>query len=76
MIIVDRVNELDTMKVQIEMTDAAFSDKVTDIMSLEKKVASSLKSVLNLAVKVELVENGSLPRSMGKSKKVIDNRKI
>ncbi len=76
MIIVDRVNELDTMKVQIEMTDAAFSDKVTDIMSLEKKVASSLKSVLNLAVKVKLVENGSLPRSMGKSKKVIDNRKI
>lgn len=76
MIIVDRVNELDTMKVQIEMTDAAFSDKVNDIMSLEKKVASSLKSVLNLAVKVELVENGSLPRSMGKSKKVIDNRKI
>ena len=76
MIIVDRVNELDTMKVQIEMTDAAFSDKVDDIMSLEKKVASSLKSVLNLAVKVELVENGSLPRSMGKSKKVIDNRKI
>lgn len=76
MIIVDRVNELDTMKVQIEMTDAAFSDKVNDIMSLEKKVASSLKSVLNLAVAVELVENGSLPRSMGKSKKVIDNRKI
>ncbi|MGP8321637.1 MAG: phenylacetate--CoA ligase family protein [Methanosarcinaceae archaeon] len=76
MIIVDRVNELDTMKVQIEMTDAAFSDKVNDIMSLEKKVASSLKSVLNLAVKVELVENGSLPRSLGKSKKVIDNRKI
>lgn len=76
MIIVDRENELDTMKVQIEMTDAAFSDKVNDIMSLEKKVASSLKSVLNLAVEVELVENGSLPRSMGKSKKVIDNRKI
>ncbi|HJH29262.1 MAG TPA: phenylacetate--CoA ligase family protein [Methanosarcinaceae archaeon] len=76
MIIVDRVNELDTMKVQIEMTDAAFSDKLNDIMSLEKKVASSLKSVLNLAVEVELVENGSLPRSMGKSKKVIDNRKI
>ena len=31
MIIVDRVNELDTMKVQIEMTDAAFSDKLNDI---------------------------------------------
>ena len=76
MIIVDRVNELDKMNVQIEMTDTAFSDKLNDIISLEKKVASSLKSVLNLSVEVELVENGSLPRSMGKSKKVIDNRKI
>lgn len=76
MIIVDRINELDIMKVQIEMTDAAFSDKVTDIMDLEKKVGAALKSVLNIAVKVELVEHGSLPRSMGKAKKVIDNRKI
>lgn len=76
MIIVDRVNELDYMKVQIEMTDAAFSDKVNDIINLENKVASALKSVLNLNVKVELVEHGSLPRSMGKSKKVIDNRQL
>ncbi|MCM1986200.1 phenylacetate--CoA ligase family protein [Methanococcoides seepicolus] len=76
MIIVDRINELDIMKVQIEMTDVAFSDKVNDIINLEKKVASALKGVLNIAVKVELVEHGSLPRSMGKAKKVIDNRKL
>lgn len=75
-IIVDRVNELDVMTVQIEMTDAAFSDKVNDIIKLEGKVASALHKVLNLAVKVELVDHGSLPRSMGKSKKVIDNRKL
>lgn len=76
MIIVDRINELDLMKVQIEMTDVAFSDKVNDIINLEKKVSSALKGVLNIAVKVELVEHGSLPRSMGKAKKVIDNRKL
>lgn len=76
MIIVDRVNELDVMKIQIEMNDEAFSDKVDDIISLEKKVANALKSVLNLSVKVELIEHGSLPRSMGKSRKVIDNRKL
>lgn len=76
MIIVDRIGPLDSMKVQIEMNESAFSDKMSDMMTLEKKVASSLKSVLNLAVKVELVEHGSLPRSEGKSKKVIDKRKI
>ncbi|MDG6243666.1 MAG: phenylacetate--CoA ligase [Methanolobus sp.] len=76
MIIVDRVNELDVMKVQIEMTDEAFSDKVNDIITLEKKVETSLKNVLNIAVKVELVEKGTIPRSMGKAKKVMDNRKL
>lgn len=76
MIVVDRVNELDIIKVQIEMTDEAFSDKVNDIISLEKKVGVALKNVLNLAVKVELVEKGTIPRSMGKAKKVIDNRKL
>jgi phenylacetate-CoA ligase len=76
MIIVDRINELDTMTIQIEMTDEAFSDKVNDIISLEKKVQAALKNVLNLAVKVELVESGTIPRSMGKAKKVIDNRKL
>ncbi|ADE36237.1 phenylacetate-CoA ligase [Methanohalophilus mahii DSM 5219] len=76
MIHVDRINEMDTMKIQIEMNDEAFSDKVNDIIFLEKKVASALKSVLNLSVGVELVENGTLPRSIGKSKKVIDNRKL
>ncbi|TGC10740.1 phenylacetate--CoA ligase family protein [Methanolobus halotolerans] len=76
MIVVDRVNELDVMKVQIEMTDEAFSDKVNDIIILEKKVSSALKSVLNITVKVELVESGTIPRSMGKAKRVTDNRKL
>jgi phenylacetate-CoA ligase len=76
MIVVDRVNELDIMKVQIEMTDEAFSDKINDMILLDKKVASALKHVLNIAVKVELVEKGTIPRSMGKAKKVIDNRNL
>ncbi len=76
MIIVDRAGELDVMKVQIEMQESAFSDRMSDMMALEKKIAAALKTVLNLAVRVELVEHGFLPRSEGKSKKVIDKRKI
>ncbi|AKB24171.1 Phenylacetate-coenzyme A ligase [Methanosarcina sp. MTP4] len=76
MIIVDRAGELDVMKVQIEMHESAFSDRMSDMMALEKKIAYALKAVLNLAVQVELVEHGFLPRSEGKSKKVIDNRKL
>ncbi|MBN2110210.1 MAG: phenylacetate--CoA ligase [Methanosarcinaceae archaeon] len=76
MIVVDRVDELDVMTVQIEMTDQAFSDKVNDIIALEKRVGSALKNVLNISVRVELVESGTIPRSMGKARRVTDNRKL
>jgi phenylacetate-CoA ligase len=76
MIIVDRIGPLDSIKVQIEMHESAFSDRMSDMVKLKKKIGGALKSALNLAVEVELIEHGSLSRSKGKSKKVIDKRKI
>jgi phenylacetate-CoA ligase len=75
-IIADRKGELDDLTVRVEVTRAAFSDKLADLMKLEKKIEYELKKVLQLATKVELVETGTLPRSQGKSQKVIDRRKI
>ena len=74
LIIVDRVNNLDTMEVQVEMTDAMFSDTVRDIEQNEKKMENALQSTLNVHAKVHLVEPKSLPRSEGKAKRVIDKR--
>jgi phenylacetate-CoA ligase len=54
----------------------AFSDKITDLMGIRKKVEHKLRNILNVAVDVELVEPGSLPRFEGKAKRVIDRRKI
>jgi len=76
MIIVDRIGPLDSIKIQIEMHESAFSDRMSDMIKLKKKIGEALKSALNLAVEVELIEPGSLPRSEGKSKKVIDKRKM
>ena len=76
MIIVDRIGPLDSIKVQIEMHESAFSDRMSDMIKLKKKIGEALKSALNLAVEVELIEHGSLSRSEGKSKKIIDKRKI
>jgi len=45
-------------------------------MKLENKVSKELKGVLNIAAKVDLVEPGTIPRSMGKAKRVTDNRKV
>ena len=75
-IVADRKGELDELTVRVEITRAAFSDKLADLMKLEKKIQYELKKVLNLQTNVELVETGTLPRSQGKSQKVIDKRKI
>jgi len=75
-IIVDRKGPLDVMTVKVEMTEATFSDKIADLMSLSKTVARLLKGVLNITAEVELVEPGTIPRSMGKAQHVIDRRKV
>ncbi|WP_424357049.1 phenylacetate--CoA ligase family protein [Methanocella sp. MCL-LM] len=75
-IIADRKGELDELTVRVEVTRTAFSDKLADLMKLEQKVGYELQKVLNISTKVELVETGTLPRSQGKSQKVIDRRKI
>jgi phenylacetate-CoA ligase len=76
LIIVDRVNNLDSMEVQVEMNQNLFSDTVRDIENTEKRIESALQSTLNVHARVRLVEPGTLPRSEGKAKRVIDNRRI
>ena len=75
-ILVDRKGPLDMMTVRVELTQAGFSDKIGDLMKLRKKVSKELKGVLNIAAEVDLVEPGTIPRSMGKAKRVTDNRKV
>lgn len=75
LIVVDRKNNLDTMEVQVEMTEEMFSDTVKDIESIERKIALAMQSTLNISAKIRLVEPKSLPRSEGKAVRVIDNRK-
>ena len=75
-ILVDRKGPLDMMTVKVELTSAGFSDKIGDLMKLRKKISKELKGVLNIAAEVDLVEPGTIPRSMGKAKRVTDNRKV
>ena len=75
-ILVDRKGPLDMMTVRVELTSAGFSDKIGDLMKLRKKISKELKGVLNIAAEVDLVEPGTIPRSMGKAKRVTDNRKV
>ncbi len=73
-IIVERKNNLDTLEVQIEISDNIFSDTVRSLEKVERDVAAALQSTLNIAAKVKLLEPKSIVRSEGKAKRVIDNR--
>ncbi len=75
-IIVNRVGPLDMMTIRVELTESGFSDKIGDLMKLKNKISKELKGVLNIAAEVDLVEPGTIPRSMGKAKRVTDNRKV
>ena len=74
MIIVNRNGALDDMTVQVEIKPEVFSDKMEDMIMLKKHIESEMKKYLNIAVRVELKEQGALPRFEGKAKRVIDNR--
>ena len=75
-LIVDRVNNSDTLEVLVEMTPEMFSDTVGAIEKIEKKIVSALKSMLGIYAKVSLVSPKSIERSEGKAVRVIDKRKI
>lgn len=74
LMIVDRVNNLDTLEVQVEVEERFFSDEIRELENLTKKIAHTLQMAIGLAVKVKLVEPSTLERSEGKSKHVIDKR--
>ncbi len=75
-IVVDRKGALDEMLVRVEVSPDAFSDKITDLMKIGRIVEHKLRNTLNVGVKVELVEPGSLPRFEGKAKRVVDRRTL
>ena len=74
MLVVDRKNNLDTLQVQVEVRKDYFCDEMGMMLQLKKKLSDRLKSVLSISADVKLMEPNSIPRSEGKSVRVIDNR--
>ncbi len=74
-ITVDRVNNLDTMEVAVEMSPSLFSDSVKVIQEKEKVIKQALLSTLNISVSVKLVGPKTISRSEGKASRVTDMRK-
>ena len=75
-LVVDRVNNSDTLDVNVEMTPEKFTDNLGEVAEMEKKLVGALKAMLGIYAKVHLVAPKSITRSEGKAVRVIDNRKI
>ena len=74
MLVVDRAGNLDTLQVQVEVRRDFFNDDIGSMLGMKKRLADRLKSVLSISADVKLMEPGSIERSQGKGKHVIDNR--
>ncbi|HAQ63759.1 MAG TPA: phenylacetate--CoA ligase [Ruminococcaceae bacterium] len=75
-IIVDRVNNSDTLDVNVEITPEMLSDTTMGISEREKKLVADLKAMLGIKAIVHIVEPKSIARSEGKAVRIIDKRKI
>ncbi len=75
-IVVEREGNLDTMSVQVEVSENIFSDEIRVLENLSRKIQLEIKDLLGVTCKVKLVEPKTIQRSEGKAQRVIDKRKI
>ena len=76
LITVDRVNNTDTLDIQVEMTDDFQFDAVRLVEQKQREIEAALQSTLGLSPKVRLVSPKTIQRSEGKAKRVIDKRQL
>ena len=75
-IIVDRVNNSDTIDINVELTPDKFSDIISENLAKEKKLEGAMRTMLGIGPKIHLVPPKTITRSEGKAVRVIDKRKL
>lgn len=75
-LIVERHGSMDSLQVEVEMSENLFSDDVADIIALERRIESELKAALGIQTTCILVNPKTIERSEGKAKRVFDRREV
>ncbi len=75
-IVVDRDGSMDTLEVEVEMTEQLFSDEVRTVLALERRIEHELRLALGIQAVVRLVNPKSIERSEGKAKRIVDRRAV
>jgi phenylacetate-CoA ligase len=74
LIVVDRKKNLDDLEVRLEVEETIFSDSMAAMVEFQQNAANKLQSVLGLRARITLVEPGTIERTAGKTKRVLDLR--
>jgi len=75
-LVVRRDGSLDTLEIKVELSEELFSDRISGLEELERRIRDRIGSIIGISSKISLVEPKSLPRSEGKSQRVVDLRNI
>lgn len=75
-IVLTRKSGLDQMEVRVEVTGDMLKDSVGAMEELQRRFGRSIEQITGLHTNVILQQPGSIPRSEGKAKRVIDNRNL
>jgi phenylacetate-CoA ligase len=75
-LIVDREGTLDTLEIQVELSEALFSgaDEIKVLQNIEKQLKKDMKDYLGITAVIKLVEPRTIERSEGKASRIIDRR--
>lgn len=73
---VDRVNNTDTLDINVELSNEQSKDALFNISNAEKELANAIKTMLGINPKVHLVQPKTITRSEGKAVRVIDKRHL
>jgi len=73
-LVVNREGNLDTLEINVEVDEKFFSDEIKQLQAVEKKIQKQIKEFLGVTAKVKLVEPKGIERSVGKAKRIVDNR--
>ena len=75
-ITLERAKELDTVLVEVELKPECFSDSIAAMENLRREIRDAIARIVGIRMEIRIVEPGSLARSQGKAKRVLDKRKI
>lgn len=71
---VDRINNLDTLEIKVEIADQFWTTEIKEIENVKKRIGQSIQSTLGISATIKLAEPHSIERSEGKATRVIDKR--